>query len=217
MADDGLFVLPRLRGEGTSLLDRPLAVVDLETTGFSPGPDRAIEIGIVRVDPSGVIVDEWTTLVHPGRDVGPTWVHGVTDEMVADAPSFAEVADEILDRFEGAVVVAHNAPFDGGFLAHEFASAGLPVPALPAACTLQVARWSGLGLPNYRLATCCEAFGLTNAGAHSALGDARVTAELAVQLFADPPDLRWPLTPPALPRSGRRADACPRPPEQVPQ
>ena len=206
----GLLVFPRIGGEGLSLLDHPLAVVDLETTGFTPGPDRAIEVGIVRVDPSGEIVDEWTTLVNPGRDVGPTWVHGVTDDMVASAPTFAAIADEVLDRLEGAVVVAHNASFDGGFLAHEFALAGVPAPALPAACTLQVARWSGLNLPNYRLATCCEAFGLTNTGAHSALGDARVTAELATRLLASPPELRWPLAPPALPRLGRRADARPR-------
>lgn len=207
---DPLFVLPRLGGDGESLLDRPLAVVDLETTGFSPGPDRAIEIGIVMVDPSGSITDEWSTLLHPGRDVGPTWVHGVTDEMVAGAPTFGDVAAEILDRFEGALIVAHNADFDGGFLTHEFSVAGLATPPLPAACTLQIARWSGLGLPNYRLATCCEAFGLTNAGAHSALGDARVTAELAVRLLASPPDLRWSLTPPALPRPERRAPPRPR-------
>ncbi len=208
---DGFFVFPQRGGDGAGLLDRPLAVVDLETTGFTPGPDRAIEIGIVRVEPTGTIVDEWTTLVHPGRDVGPTWVHGVTDEMVAGAPTFADVADEILDRFEGAVVVAHNAPFDGGFLAHEFSLAGITTPPLPAACTLQVARWSPLRLPNYRLATCCEAFGLTNSGAHSALGDARVTAELAVALFARPSDLRWSITPPDLPRRGRRGAPLPRP------
>jgi len=205
-----LFVYPRRGGDGESLLDRPLAVVDLETTGFTPGPDRAVEIGIVRVE-SGHVVDEWTSLLHPSRDVGPTWVHGVTDEMVADAPPFADLADEILDRFEGAVVVAHNAPFDAGFLAHEFAVAGLTPPPLPAACTLQVARWSRLALPNYRLATCCEAFGLTNTGAHSALGDARVTAELAVQLLGGAPELRWPLTPPALPRGGGRSAPRPRP------
>lgn len=205
-----LFVFPQRGGDGTSLLDRPLAVVDLETTGFTPGPDRAIEIGIVRVE-SGHIVDEWTSLLHPGRDVGPTWVHGVTDEMVADAPTFADLADEVLDRFEGTVVVAHNAPFDAGFLAHEFALADIAAPPLPAACTLQVARWSRLNLPNYKLATCCEAFGLTNAGAHSALGDARVTAELAVQLLRGAPELRWPLTPPELPRRGGRAAPQPRP------
>ena len=205
-----LFVLPRLGGSGESLLDRPLAVVDVETTGFTPGPDRLVEVAVVRVEPSGVIVDEWTSLVHPGRDVGPTWVHGITDGMVADAPSFADVAAEVLERFEGAVVVAHNAPFDGGFLAHEFAAAGIVAPPLPAACTLQVARWSNLDLPNYKLATCCEAFGLTNAGAHSALGDARVTAELAVRLLATPPELRWPIAPPALPRPDRRAAAKPR-------
>lgn len=212
MADsDEFFVFPRMGGAGTSLLDRPLAVVDLETTGFSPGPDRAIEVGIVRVDPSGAVVDEWTSLLDPGRDVGPTWVHGVTDEMVAGAPSFADVADEVLERFEGAVVVAHNASFDGGFLAHEFSLAGIPTPPLPAACTLQVARWLRLDVPNFKLATCCAAFGLTNTGAHSALGDARVTAELAVRLFADPPELRWPISPPLLPRAGRRAVARQRP------
>lgn len=206
-----LFVFPRLGGEGAVLTDRPLAVVDVETTGFTPGPDRVVEVAVVVVQPDGGVIDEWTSLVDPGRDVGPTWVHGITDEMVAGAPTFADVAAELLERLEGAVVVAHNAPFDGGFLAHELTHAGITTPSVPAACTLQVARWSALDVPNFKLATCCAAFGLTNEWAHSALGDARVTAELAVRLLADPPDLRWPLDPPTLPRPARRAPARPRP------
>jgi DNA polymerase III subunit epsilon len=193
---DRLFVFATHGGEGHALDHLPLAVVDVETTGFSPGPDRVIEVAVVRTDPDGSVSDRWVSLVHPGRDVGPTQIHGISDDMVADAPTFADIAHDLLAQLAGAVVVAHNAPFDGGFLAHEFATAGLAAPPLPAADTIALARWSGLAVPNYKLATCCAALGLDNQLAHSALGDAEVTAELAVALLDSGLDLRWPITAP---------------------
>jgi DNA polymerase-3 subunit epsilon len=195
-SNDSLFVLATHGGDGHALDHLPLAVVDVETTGFTPGPDRVIEVGVVRVDPDGTITDRWVTLVHPGRDVGPTAIHGVTDAMVANAPTFADVAEDLLALLAGSVVVAHNAPFDGGFLAHEFAAADVAAPLLPAADTIALARWSRLDVPNFKLATCCAALGLDNQRAHSALGDAEVTAELAVALLSNGLDLRWPITAP---------------------
>jgi DNA polymerase III subunit epsilon len=194
-----------LRSGAEALGDRPLAVVDLETTGFAPGGergDRVVEVAVVRVAPDGRIEDEWVTLLDPGRDVGPTWVHGISQAMVAGAPDFASVAGELLDRLAGAVVVAHNAAFEDGFLSWEFTHAGLDVPPLPALCTMRLAR-QVVESPNYKLATLCETFGLVNDGAHSALGDARVTATLARSLLERGPELRWETGPPALPPGGR--------------
>jgi DNA polymerase III epsilon subunit-like protein len=76
---------------------------------------------------------------------------------------------------------------------------------------MQLARWSRLDVPNFKLATCCEALGLTNSGAHSALGDALVTAQLASRLLANDLDLRWATGPSPLPRPPRRAAARLRP------
>jgi DNA polymerase III subunit epsilon len=206
-----LFHFPRPGGPGEPLADRPLAVVDVETTGFSPGPDRVVEVAVVRMSPDGVIEEQFVSLVHPGRDVGPTWVHKITDDMVANAPTFGDIAGEVLELFEGAVVVAHNASFDGGFLGFELAEAGIATPPVPAACTMQLARWSSLDVPNFKLVTCCEALGLTNTGAHSALGDALVTAQLVSRLLAVDLDLRWATGPQPLPRPVTRAPAHLRP------
>jgi DNA polymerase III epsilon subunit-like protein len=70
----------------------PFALVDVETTGFSPRlHDRIIEIAVVRVSPAAGVEDEYVTLVNPSRDVGPTRIHGITATDVAQAPSFAEI------------------------------------------------------------------------------------------------------------------------------
>jgi DNA polymerase III subunit epsilon len=208
------FHFPAPGGSGELLTDRPLAVVDVETTGFNAGPDRVVEVAVVRVSATGVIEEQFVSLVNPGRDVGPTWVHKITDAMVADAPTFGDIAAHVLELFDGAVVVAHNAGFDGGFLGFELLHAGIETPAVPAACTMQLARWSELKVPNYKLITCCEALGFTNTGAHSALGDALVTAQLVSHLLANEAselDLRWTAGPLPLPRPVTRAPAYPRP------
>ena len=80
------------------------AVVDIETTGFSPlVGDRIIELGIVRVDGDGSTVDEYVTLVNPLRDIGPTHVHGITQEDVEHAPLFTEVVGDVLARLAGVI------------------------------------------------------------------------------------------------------------------
>ncbi len=68
-------------------------VIDVETTGLSPERyDRVVEIGIVCVSHEGEIQDQWATMVNPGRDVGPTHIHGITSTAVLDAPTFEEIA-----------------------------------------------------------------------------------------------------------------------------
>lgn len=110
------------------------AVVDLETTGFSPlVGDRILEIGVVRIAGDGSTVDEYATLINPLRDVGPTHVHGITQEDVAQAPTFAEVVGDVLSRLAGVMFVGHNARYDRDFLAAELSSAGIFLPAIPCA------------------------------------------------------------------------------------
>lgn len=187
-------------GRGTAL-DGPYAMVDVETTGFSPQQGhRVIEIAIARADASGRIEDEYATLVNPqGRDVGATVVHGITNDAVRDAPRFADIAGEILARLDGAVVVAHNAVFEERFLHAEFARAGIHVPQIPALCTL----WLGqrtFTTPNHKLHTLCQHAGVPLPDAHAALGDTRAVARLLPTMldrYAGP--LTYHTGPPALP------------------
>ncbi|WP_436787371.1 3'-5' exonuclease [Yinghuangia sp. YIM S10712] len=178
------------------------AVVDLETTGFSPQRgDRIVEVGVVRMAGDGRVLREWTTLLDPGRGVGATRVHRITAADVAGAPRFADIAGELAGLFAGAVVVAHNAIFEQRFLEVEFAMAEVVVPVVPAVCTMRLAKAAGLDVADHKLGTCCAYFGLDFPDAHAALADARVTARLLPLL---------------LHRAGARALRLPAPPTGVP-
>jgi len=154
------------------------AVVDVETTGFSPRTDRIVEIAIVLLDPAGNHEDEWSTLVNPLRGVGPSWVHGIGQEDVAEAPTFSEVAPHVMAALAGRTFVAHNAAFDLRFVSTEMARAGLPLgEGFPALCTMQWSR-TFVQAPTQKLVDCCLAAGVELVDAHAALGDARATAGL---------------------------------------
>ena len=104
-----------------TLLDAPLAIVDLETTGTRPGIDRVTEIAVLEVD-GFALTAKWSTLVNPGVGIPPEIqaLTGITREMVEVAPRFAELAEELYAQLAGRVFVAHNARFDYGFLRREF-------------------------------------------------------------------------------------------------
>ena len=82
------------------------AVIDVETTGFSPEDERIVEVGVVVLDPTGRETGAFCTLVDPGCDPGPTHIHGITAEMLAGAPTFAAIHPYLADRLSGRVVVA---------------------------------------------------------------------------------------------------------------
>jgi DNA polymerase-3 subunit epsilon len=171
-------------GDGPGFpVDAPYAVIGVETTGFSPTRgDRIVEIAIARVDARGRIEDQYSTLVDPGRDVGPVFVHGISNSEVLAAPTFEEIAGELLARMDGAVVLAHNAAFEERFLAAEFGRMGLVLPLNPALCSLWLARRT-LQVPDHRLSTLARAAGLATADAHTALADVRTVAALLPQLL----------------------------------
>jgi DNA polymerase III subunit epsilon len=169
-------------------------VIDVETTGFSPRQhDRIVEIAAVYVSETGQIEGEWATLVNPGRDVGPTRIHGITAKDVLDAPRFADIAPHVLRSVTGRTIVAHNSPFDTRFLAAELLQAGVPIGTLPlpSLCTMH---WAPqfLSAQSRRLVDCCAAAGIKLEDAHSALGDARATAQLlAVYLMCCGTPIPW--------------------------
>jgi DNA polymerase III subunit epsilon len=155
------------------------AVVDVETTGFSPRlGDRVVEIAIVHLDAAGAVTGRWETLLNPDRDLGPQHVHGIRAADVLDAPRFVDVASELATLLSGRVIVAHNAAFDLRFLRAEFERAGVVVPdELATLCTMQLAREFIPGAGR-SLADCCAAFAIEIDGAHRALADADATAAL---------------------------------------
>ena len=166
-------------------------IVDVETTGWSPEEAGITEIGAVRMS-GGHIRAEFSTLVNPGRAIPPDIVAltGITDEMVTAAPSQAAALASFLDFAQGAVLTAHNAPFDVSFLAAAGASAGLPGPAGPVLDTVALARrllaTGGLAaddVPNCKLSTLAGYFGAPPGPQHRALADARATATVLAGLL----------------------------------
>ncbi|WP_418058641.1 exonuclease domain-containing protein [Pimelobacter simplex] len=154
--------------------------IDFETTGLFPTRhDRVVEVGVVFVDDDGSVEGEWSTLVNPGRDVGPTDIHGITAREVLKAPTFADIAPILLRSVAGRTVVAHNAPFDVRFLRVELARAGYSWAGadIPALCTMELAgRY--VRSTSRKLRDCCRAADLEHDGAHEALADARAVASL---------------------------------------
>ncbi|MDP2315347.1 MAG: exonuclease domain-containing protein [Pseudomonadota bacterium] len=171
----------------TSLWQVDLAALDFETTGLSTERgDRAIEVAVVR-GRQGSVPQRWSALLDPGRPVDATEIHGITDEMVRGQPTFAERAPTLSRMLRGAVLVAHNAPFDLNFLEMEYGRAGLWAPEVPVLDTLGLSR-RVLALPSHRLASICEHLGIDRGQAHRALDDAQATWDMAWQLLdrADP-------------------------------
>ena len=154
------------------------AVADVETTGLFPKNDRVVEIAVVRLDSKGVILDEYTTLVNPHRDIGPTHIHGLAARDVRSAPSFEDIAGDLLSILSGAVFVAHNVSFDMRFVRSEMLRLGYELPDFPCLCTMQLARRSDPAIPGRKLEVVCQHFGIPLDHTHSAHHDARATAEV---------------------------------------
>lgn len=175
----------------------PIAVFDVETTGrYWKGHDRICEIAIVVLSPSGEALDTYETLINPGRDLGPTHIHGIDAAECLAAPAFEQVAGDILDLLQGAGCLAgHNVMFDSRFLAAEYGRLGVSLDHhLKTLCTYR--------LTSLSLANACAQFDIEFQGtAHSALVDALATTEL-VRCLANEAvvDLNEYVTPLELPR-----------------
>jgi DNA polymerase-3 subunit epsilon len=117
-----------------------IAVIDLETTGLSPWRnDRIVEIGVVLMSLNGQTHTEYETLINPNRDLGPSRIHGIFAADVVRAPTFADVAGDVLELLTGADIIAgHNVSFDRNFLVKEYERLGVKIPEIPLLCTCQL-------------------------------------------------------------------------------
>jgi DNA polymerase-3 subunit epsilon len=179
----GLVSLRRWEDPDPDLADVPFVALDLETTGARAGISKITEIGAVRIEGFRE-VKHFSTLVNPLRPIPPviTRITGITQEMVADAPRIEDVIPELLEFLRGAVIVAHNAPFDVGFLNYELRRLQGRILGEGAIDTLPLARALAPGLPNYRLQTVAEAMGAPVTACHRALADAQAAGHVFVTL-----------------------------------
>lgn len=155
----------------------PLVYVDVETDGKSHVGGHVIEVAALRYE-SGKLTRSVTSLVNPGGRLPPfiTQLTGITDDMVATAPTFDTIADELLEIFSGAVMVAHNARFDYSFLRSEFMRLGMTF-APPMICTVKLSRALYPDQRRHRLADLIERHGLSVTARHRAYDDAVALAQ----------------------------------------
>ena len=151
----------------------PLAFVDLETTGATASQDRITEIGIILLDNS--CVQEWSSLVNPETRISGfiESLTGISNEMVAEAPRFCDLASRVHKMLEGRIFVAHNARFDYAFLKQSFLREGIDFSA-KTLCTVKLSRRLYPGHPKHNLDTLIERHGLKASGRHRALADAQL-------------------------------------------
>ncbi len=167
---------------GRPLRDITFCVVDLETTGGSAaGGSMITEVGAVKVR-GGEVLGEFQTLVDPRGEI-PAFIAvltGITNSMVVDAPPIESVLPAFLEFAEGCVLVAHNAPFDVGFLRHFAEQQGRPWPRFEVVDTAKLARRviTRDDAPNCKLSSLAKVFNATTTPNHRALADARATVDV---------------------------------------
>jgi DNA polymerase-3 subunit epsilon len=154
------------------------AILDIETTGGSPKTEKITEIAIFFHD-GEKIVDEWSTLINPERPIPYfiTGLTGITNEMVANAPRFYEVAKELVERTEKHIIVGHNVKFDYSFIKSEFKNLGFEFER-NTLCTIQLSRKIIPGHKSYSLGKLCNDLGIEITDRHRATGDALATVKL---------------------------------------
>ena len=159
-------------------MDKLFAIIDIETTGGRAAHHKITEIAIVLHDGEKV-VDQYETLINPERPIpyGITEITGITNEMVAEAPRFFEVAKKIVQMTEGAIFVAHNVRFDYSFVQEEFRRLGYTYTR-KALCTVRLSRKAFPGLRSYSLSNLIRHFGLNVGARHRAMGDTMATVDL---------------------------------------
>ncbi len=171
-----------------------IIAIDVETTGISPEKERIIEIGAFRPETGEI----FRTLINPGRPLPDkiTELTGITDDMLVDAPEEAEAIQRLLEFMgDDTVLLGHNVSFDHSFLVQAIRRCGFPEPVFQGIDTLKLSRVLCPELPNKKLETMVDHFGLTNERAHRAFEDAKVTVELyqCLKAMNKEPELFWPV------------------------
>jgi len=169
------------------MLPTALSFVDIEATGANPVTGRIIEIGILRVE-NNQLIKTYKTLINPQRYIEPFIQNltGITHEALENAPTFAQVKDEIIEVLEGSIFVAHNVRFDYGFLRNEFKRFDHSF-SLKHFCTVKLARLLYPGHQRYNLDSIIERFNIVCENRHRAFDDAKVLWEFYQKAFQEIP------------------------------
>lgn len=168
-----------------SLSDLTFVVVDLETTGGGTKHHRIIEIGAVKIS-RGQITDMFDTFLDPGRDIPDyvTKITGINEQMLEDAPSVAETIPRFLEFLGNDVFVAHNLPYDFGFINATISRMGYNALPNLTLCTLELSRLLLPQLKNHKLEDVSACFDIHITERHRALGDAKATALVLIEFVA---------------------------------
>lgn len=163
--------------------EKKYAIVDIETTGGFAAKNRITEIAILIHDGEKVI-DQFQSLINPGQCIPPKiqYLTGITNEMVAEAPLFNDIADDIYTYLIDCVFVAHNVNFDYSFIQHELGLSQIQFSA-PKLCTVRLSRKLLPGFHSYSLGNLCEDLNIPIQNRHRAYGDALATSKLFELLF----------------------------------
>lgn len=165
------------------IADTPVAVIDFETTGLTPGYDRVVEVSIVRIDPGSKPRVVFDTLVNPCRPMAATEIHGITDADAAKAPRFQDIAGEVLAATKDCVIAAYNVYFDIKFLNFELSNAGV-AHAPPHFCLMYLRTMLKLG-SRCKLEEACRQHGIDYAASHVAAHDALAAGHLFGNYLAE--------------------------------
>lgn len=194
----------------TPWMELPIALLDVETTGRDSATDRVVELGIV-IGRRGEIIERHEWLVNPERPIPPEAqaVHKISDEMVADKPTFAAIAKDVVRVLTGVVPAAYNASFDKGFVLAELQRAGIEGELLPSSLKPSVEWLDPLvwarELQKYEkgktLSDVTARLGIALDDAHRATADAEAALQV---LYAFQKDVRVPKTYAALTQEQKR-------------
>lgn len=159
----------------------PFTIFDIETTGMSPVYDRIVEIAAIRVELDGT-QEKFHTLINPECLIANrlTRIHGITNEMVADAPCFKNIGKNFIEFSKSSTLVAHNARFDLGFLQESLNREDIELWKGKTLDTIPLVKQAYPGLPSYSLSALRHIFGLSYNGgpAHRAFADVEWTFEI---------------------------------------
>jgi len=154
----------------------PIAILDFETTGLTPGIDRVVEISVYKLEPGKSLHLTFDTLVNPLRPMAATEIHGITDKNVAKAPKFSDIVGDLIESLSGCVIATYNVYFDIKFLNYELQQSEVShLP--PHFCLMYMRPMLGLG-NRCNLETACNEHGIDYKAAHVAAVDAEASAKL---------------------------------------
>jgi DNA polymerase III subunit epsilon len=168
----------------TGWSDSTLIGFDLETSGKYPLDAEICEMAAVKWR-GGKIIDEFQSLVAVKKKMSDEviGIHHITNEMLIGAPSLRDTVKKFRTFIDDGFMIAHHAPFDLGFMAHEFDKLGLPLPTAPVFCSSILSRRAFPQSANHRLQTLIQFFKLPQGAAHRALDDAKACLEVALRCF----------------------------------